>query len=101
MLRRGSDVLDVYRHERAAELMKLEKYDPKAFLQELHGNINVGDIKGTGTTKVFRDGKEVKTLHHTAILYEKEIGGDRSLIKKQLIACPHDLLPPPNGQTQK
>jgi hypothetical protein len=51
--------------------MKLEKYDPEAFIQELHGNINVGDIKSTGTTKVFRDGKEVKALHHTAVLYEK------------------------------
>lgn len=64
-------MLDVYRHERAAELMKLEKYDPKAFQQELHGYISVGNIKSTGITKVFRDGKEVKALHHTAVLYEK------------------------------
>ena len=48
-----------------------EKYDPIAFIQELRGNISVGDIKSTGTTKVFRDGKEAKALHHTAILYEK------------------------------
>ena len=84
MLRKGSDMLDVYRHERAAELMKLEKYDPKAFIQELHGNINVGDIKSTGTTKVFRDGKETKPLHHTAILYEKPAPSS---------ICPADFCP--------
>lgn len=71
MLRIRTEVLDVYRPERVAELMKLEKYDPMAFMQELRGNISVGDIRNTGTTKVFRDGKEVKALHHTAILYEK------------------------------
>ena len=71
MLRIRTEVLDVYRPERAVELMKLEKYDPMAFIQELRGNINVGDIKSTETTKVFRDGKEAKALHHTAILYEK------------------------------
>ena len=69
MLRKGSDLLDVYSPERAHELMMLEKYDPAAFFMTMHGELK--NLKVVGSGKVYKNGKEMKTLHHTAILYEK------------------------------
>jgi GLPGLI family protein len=69
MLRKGSGLLDVYRPERAHELMMLEKYDPEAFFMEMHGELR--SLKVVGNGKVYKNGKEMKTRHHTAILYEK------------------------------
>lgn len=69
MLRKGSSLLDVYRPERAHELMMLEKYDPAAFFMTMHGELKTLKVVGSG--KVYKNGKEMKTLHHTAILYEK------------------------------
>ena len=69
MLRKGSDLLDVYSLERAHELMMLEKYDPAAFFMTMHGELK--NMKVVGSGKVYKNGKEMKTLHHTAILYEK------------------------------
>jgi GLPGLI family protein len=71
MLRMESDVLDTYRLERALELMKLEKYDPTAFVEEIHGGMSAPDIKSARTLQVTKNGKQMETLHHTAILYEK------------------------------
>ena len=69
MLRKGSGLLDVYRPERAHELMMLEKYDPEAFFMAMHGELK--SLKVVGSGKVYKNGKEMKTYHHTAILYEK------------------------------
>ena len=69
MLRKGSGLLDVYRPERAHELMMLEKYDPEAFFMEMHGELK--SLKVVGSGKIYKNGKEMKTRHHTAILYEK------------------------------
>ena len=69
MLRKGSGLLDVYHPERAHELMMLEKYDPEAFFMEMHGELK--SLKVVGSGKVYKNGKEMKTYHHTAILYEK------------------------------
>ena len=72
MLRKGSDLLDVYSRERAHELMMLEKYDPAAFLMTMTGgSISAFGIETTGVGNVYKNGKEMKTPHHTAILYEK------------------------------
>jgi hypothetical protein len=51
--------------------MKLEKYDPTAFVEEIHGGMSAPDIKSTRTLQVTKNGKQMETLHHTAILYEK------------------------------
>jgi hypothetical protein len=69
MLRKGSGLLDVYHPERAHELMMLEKYDPEAFFMAMHGELK--SLKVVGNGKVYKNGKEMKTYHHTAILYEK------------------------------
>jgi GLPGLI family protein len=69
MLRKGSGLLDVYHPERAHELMMLEKYDPEAFFMAMHGELK--SLKVVGSGKVYKNGKEMKTYHHTAILYEK------------------------------
>lgn len=69
MLRKGSGLLDVYRPERAHELMMLEKYDPEAFFMKMHGELK--SLKVVGRGKIYKNGKEMKTRHHTAILYEK------------------------------
>jgi hypothetical protein len=72
MLRKGSDLLDVYSRERAHELMMLEKYDPAAFLMKMTGgSISASGMRTTGVGEVYKNGKKLKTLHHTAILYEK------------------------------
>ena len=71
MLRMESDILDTYRLEHALELMKLEKYAPTAFVEEIHGGMSAPDIKSARTLQVTKNGKQMETLHHTAILYEK------------------------------
>ena len=71
MLRRGSGLLDVYSPERAHELMMLEKYDPDAFFMTMHSELK--SLKVVGNRKVYKNGKEMKTPHHTAILYEKNV----------------------------
>ena len=72
MLRMESDILDTYRLEHALELMKLEKYDPTAFVEEIHGGaMSTPDIKSAQTLQVTKNGKVMEALHHTAILYEK------------------------------
>ena len=72
MLRKGSDLLDVYSPERAHELMMLEKYDPAAFfMTRMGGSMSASGMSIKGVGKVYKNGKEMKTLHHTAILYEK------------------------------
>ena len=72
VLRMESDILDTYRLEHALELMKLEKYDPTAFIEEIHGGaMSTPDIKSAQTLQVTKNGKVMEALHHTAILYEK------------------------------
>ena len=50
---------------------KLEKYDPTAFVEEIHGGMSVPNIKSARTLQVTKNGKVMEILHHTAILYEK------------------------------
>ena len=72
MLRFGGDLLDLYSPQRAMELMKLEKYDPTAFVEEMHGDLlNAPGTKTVRTRQVKKNGKVMEALHHTAILYEK------------------------------
>ena len=72
MLRERSDLLDVYRPEKAAELLMLEQWDELAFGTEITGgNLSAGDVKGGTTTSVVRDGKKISIPScKTAVLYE-------------------------------
>lgn len=72
MLREQSDLLDVYRPEKAAELLMLEQWDELMFGTVMQGgSLSAGDIKGGTTTSVVRDGKRISIpSRKTAILYE-------------------------------
>lgn len=71
MLRSKSDLLDVYRPERAAELLMLEQWDELAFGTVMTGNLSAGDVKGGGVFSVVRDGKRISIPScKTAVLYE-------------------------------
>ena len=71
MLQENSDLLDVYRPEKAAELLMLEQWDELAFGTVMTGNLSAGDVKGGGVFSVVRDGKRISTPScKTAVLYE-------------------------------
>ena len=71
MLRERSDLLDVYRPEKAAELLMLEQWDELLFGTVMTGNLSAGDVKGDRVFSVVRDGKRISIPScKTAVLYE-------------------------------
>ena len=71
MLRERSDLLDVYRPEKAAELLMLEQWDELLFGTVMTGNLSAGDVKGDRVFSVVRDGKRISIpSYKTAVLYE-------------------------------
>lgn len=72
MLRMGSDLLDVYMPERAAELLMLEQWNELEFAQVMMGGgLSAEGIKGSSVVSVVKDGRAIAIpSYKTAVLYE-------------------------------